>query len=75
MRVELTDPSYADDLVAFLRACDCTVEVLAPTVLDVEPQALAVDASLRRPELEIDTYLGIWSALRRSSAAVTTLCT
>ena len=71
MRVEVTDPSSTDDLVAFLRRCDCAVEVLQPGVLDVEPRALAVDASLRKPELEVDAYLGLWSALRRANAALT----
>jgi hypothetical protein len=70
MRVTITDPSYTDDLVEFLRRCECTVGVVSPGVLDVEARALPIDPSLRQPELELDAYLGIWSALRRATASL-----
>jgi hypothetical protein len=70
MRVEVSDPSHTDDLVDFLRRCDCTVEVVAPGVVEVEPHELPIDSNLRQPELELDAYLGIWSALRGASASV-----
>ena len=70
MRVEITDPAYTDDLVEFLRRCDCMVHVVGEGVLDVRARELPIADYVRRPELEIDAYLGIWSALRGSHAAV-----
>jgi hypothetical protein len=68
MRVEVTNPSHMNDLVEFLPRCDCTVEVVAPGLVEVEPRKLPIDHALRRPELEVDAYLGIWSALRGARA-------
>jgi hypothetical protein len=70
MRIEVTDPVRTDDLVDFLRRCDCTVNVLAAGLLEVEPRELPIDPALRQPELELDAYLGIWSALRGASATL-----
>jgi hypothetical protein len=70
MRVELTDHVRTDDLVDFLRRCDCTVNVVTAGVLEVEPRELPIDPTLRQPELELDAYLGIWSALRGASATL-----
>lgn len=74
MRVEVTDPTSTDDLVEFLRRCDCIVRVLAPGVLDVEPRALPVERALRRPEVEVEAYLGVWSMLRGASAELMPCC-
>ena len=62
MLIKLTDPVRTDDLVHFLRRCDCTVDVVAPGLLEVEPRELSSDPTLRQPELELDAYLGLWSA-------------
>ena len=70
MRVQIGDPSYADDLSDFLRRCECTVDIVAVGVLDVEPRVLPVDPALRHAQLELDAYLGIWSAMRRTTARV-----
>lgn len=70
MRVTITDPSYTDDLVDFLRRCECTSAVVGPGVLDVETRELPVDPALRHSELELDAYLGIWSALREAKASL-----
>jgi hypothetical protein len=72
IRVELTDPAQTDDLVEFLRRCDCTVTVVGPGALEVAPRDLPIDPKLRQPELELDAYLGIWSALRGVSASLAT---
>jgi hypothetical protein len=72
MRVEVTDPSHTDDLAEFLRRCDCAVEVVMPGLVEVEPRELPIDRALRRPELEVDAYLGIWSALRGAKAFLVT---
>ena len=71
MRVEISDPTHTDDLVEFLRRCDCTVQAVGPGVLDVHARELPITDDLRRPELEVDAYLGIWAALRGAHAAVT----
>ena len=70
MHVELTDPEYTDDLVAYLRRCDCTVHVVAPGHLEVEARALPIDPTIRRPELELDSYLRVWGLLRNVEARV-----
>lgn len=72
MRIKLTDPVRTDDLVDFLRRCDCTVNVLAAGLLEAEPRELPIDPTLRQPELELDAYLGIWSALRGASVSLAT---
>jgi hypothetical protein len=38
---------------------------VAAGLLEVEPRDLPIDPTLRQPELELDAYLGIWSALPR----------
>jgi hypothetical protein len=70
MHIEISDPEYTDDLVAYLRRCDCTVQVVAPGRLHVEARALPVDPALRRPELELDSYLKVWGLLRCVEARV-----
>jgi hypothetical protein len=70
MRIKLTDPVRTDDLVDFLRRCDCTVNVVTAGLLEAEPRELPIDPSLRQPQLELDAYLGIWSALRGASATL-----
>lgn len=72
MRIKLTDPVRTDDLVDFLRRCDCTVNVLAAGLLEAEPRELPIDPTLRQPELELNAYLGIWSALRGASVSLAT---
>jgi hypothetical protein len=57
MRIKLSDPVRTDDLVDFLRRCDCTVDVVGAGLLEVEPRELPIDPVLRRPELELDAYL------------------
>ena len=68
MRVHLTDTTLTDDLVQHLQRCECTVHVVAPGVLDVEVRHLPIDPTLRRPELELDSYLRLWAALRKGEA-------
>jgi hypothetical protein len=70
MNVEIKDASYTDDLAAFLRCCDCAVERVRPGLLDVEPCELPIDASLRKPELELNSYLKIWSMLQPATATI-----
>ena len=70
MRVEVSDSSHTDDLVEFLRRCDCMVDVVAPGVVDVKARELPIDPMLRRPEVEVEAHLGVWSALRAAKAFV-----
>ncbi len=68
MRVHLTDPANTDGLVQHLRRCECSVQVVAPGVLDVDVRALPIDPKLRQPEVELDSYLRLWAALGKGEA-------
>lgn len=68
LHVHITDPEYTDDLAAFLRRCECTVRVVGPGLLDADVRPLPISASLRRPELELGSYVSIWCVLRRTDA-------
>jgi hypothetical protein len=70
VHVEIENPSYTRDLADFLRRCECTVDVVSPGLVEVEPRALPVDPSIRRSRVELDAYLGIWSAMRQTRADV-----
>jgi hypothetical protein len=70
MHVEIDNPSYTDDLAAFLRSCDCTVEVLRPGLLEVEPYELPISTELRKPDLELNSYPRTWSALQPAAATI-----
>ena len=70
MHVEISDPEYTDDLAVFLRRCECTVHVVAPGLLEAEPRVLPIDPALRHSRLELDAYVGIWSAIRHTRATV-----
>jgi hypothetical protein len=62
MKVKLEDRSLLSDLVDYLHRCDCTVG-LSGGLLDVRPRQLPVDPSLGYEELEVDSYLKVFSAL------------
>jgi hypothetical protein len=61
MKVKIEDPSLLGELVDYLRRCDCTVG-LKDGLLEVRPRQLPIDASLRYEELELDSYLKVFSA-------------
>lgn len=62
MRVKIEERSLLGDLVDYLRRCDCTVG-FNDGLLDVRPRQLPIDAALRYEELELESYLKVFSAL------------
>lgn len=61
MKVKIEDRSLLGELVDYLRRCDCTVG-LKDGLLEVRPRQLPIDAALRYEELELDSYLKVFSA-------------
>jgi hypothetical protein len=68
VRVVLHDRSKLAELVEYLRRCNCTVGFRGGQ-LDVSPRYLPVDARLRFEELELASFLRVWSALNPNAAA------
>ncbi len=62
MRILLNDPSYVDDLVAYLRRCGCSAEVVGRGVIDAMPPHTELAQSYLR--MELDAYLRVWREMR-----------
>jgi len=62
MRILISDPAYADDLVAYLRRCDCAADVVGRGVVDASPPHANVAQSYLR--MELDAYLRVWREMR-----------
>jgi hypothetical protein len=60
MNVELSDPTLADDLVAFLRRAECEAEPNGGGTLVVTMPATVPEPAAR---LELEAYLQTWQAL------------
>lgn len=60
MRVEISDPALADDLVAFLRRAHCEAERADGTSVAVSVPEAGRDDLARR---ELEAYLKAWQAL------------
>lgn len=60
MKVELSDPSLADDLISFLRRARCEAEQAERGTLAVTlPDSLPEEAA----RLELEAYLTAWQTL------------
>lgn len=60
MKVDLSDPSLADDLVGFLRRARCSAERSGPGTVTVSVvDSLSEDLARR----ELDAYLATWQIL------------
>jgi hypothetical protein len=59
MRILLSDPTPADDLVAYLRRCGCNAEIAGQAAIEAVPQngPLVEYAYMR---MELDAYLRVW---------------
>ena len=57
MELRLSDPSYTDRLVAFLRSVGQTAMVTGPGLVDVD--VVPADGDL----VELEVYLGVWEVL------------
>jgi hypothetical protein len=62
MRILLNDPAYVDDLVAYLRRCGCSAEVVGRGVVDAMPPHAELEQSYLR--MELDAYLRVWREMR-----------
>jgi hypothetical protein len=62
MRILLSDPAYADDVVAYLRRCGCSADVVGRGVVDATPPHADVEPGYLRMELE--AYLRVWREMR-----------
>jgi hypothetical protein len=62
MRILLNDPSYVDDLVAYLRRCECSAEVVGRGVVEAMPPHAELEHSYLR--MELDAYLRVWREMR-----------
>ena len=62
MRILISDPAYVDDLVAYLRRCGCSTEVVGHAVIDASPPRANVESSYLR--MELDAYLRVWREMR-----------
>jgi hypothetical protein len=62
MRILLSDPAYVDDIVAYLRRCGCSADVVGRGVVDATPPHANVDAGYLR--MELDAYLRVWREMR-----------
>ena len=65
MRVEISDPALADDLVAFLLRASCEAELTDGRTLSVSVPSVPEDVA----RLEVDAYLQTWQALHRGVSA------
>jgi hypothetical protein len=62
MRILLSDPAYADDLVAYLRRCECSADVVGRGVIEASPPHTNLELSYLR--MELDAYLRVWREMR-----------
>jgi hypothetical protein len=57
MELRLSDPSYTDRLVTFLRSVDQTAVATGPGLVEVD--VVPADGDL----VELEIYLGVWEVL------------
>ena len=62
MKILLSDPAYVDDVVAYLRRCGCSADVVGRGVVDATPPHADVEPSYLR--MELDAYLRVWREMR-----------
>lgn len=65
MKVEVSDPRLADDLVAFLRRARCAAERADGATLAVDVPDASDDAARR----ELEAYLTAWQTLHPGARA------
>jgi hypothetical protein len=58
MKILVSDLAYVDDLIAYLRRCGCSADVVGRGLIDASPPRANVDASYLR--MELDAYLRVW---------------
>jgi hypothetical protein len=69
MRILLSDPSPADDLVAYLRRCGCHAEIAGRAAIEAAPpDRPALEYAYMR--MELDAYLRVWREMHPGVQAV-----
>jgi hypothetical protein len=58
MRILVSEPDLVDDLVAFLRRCECAADRVGSRVVDAVPPHPSVGFEYLR--MELDSYLRVW---------------
>jgi hypothetical protein len=58
MRILLSDPGSVDDLVAFLRRCDCSADAVGARAIEAMPPRSTQSFAYLR--MELDAYLRVW---------------
>lgn len=75
MRITLDDPAHVVDLTDFLRRCECRVEQVGPTALDVDvPVRASTATGAEQPDaewdrMEIGAFLRVWQILHPETQA------
>jgi hypothetical protein len=67
MRIEIDDPSLIEDLLSYLRDCQCELNTVRPHWVDATPPAAASDPPLA--QLQLAGFLRTWKA-RHPQAAI-----
>ena len=58
MKILVSDPVLVDDLVAFLRRCDCSVHRVGSRAVEAVPPHSELEFAYLR--MELDAYLRVW---------------
>lgn len=58
MRILVSEPGLADDLVAFLRRCECAADRVGDRAIEAVPPHPSVGFEYLR--MELDAYLRVW---------------
>jgi hypothetical protein len=58
MRILVSEPAQVDDLIAFLRRCDCAADRVGTRVVEAQPPHTEVGFAYLR--MELDAYLRVW---------------
>jgi hypothetical protein len=58
MRILVSEPTQVDDLVAFLRRCECAVDRVGERSIEAVPPHSEVGFAYLR--MELDAYLRVW---------------
>jgi hypothetical protein len=60
VRIQLSDPAMTEELIDFFLRRECSVELIARAVIEVEPHPTL---GPERGRLELDLLLSVWQSL------------
>jgi hypothetical protein len=61
MRIEIDDPEMIDDLLGFLKGCQCNAVAVRRQSIDALPAAVAINPRLA--VLQLEGFLRAWQAM------------